>query len=509
MSLLKRVQHDTDRPEGPAIATIYRTPTASPSQALGGSVNRMLQRDSSQTTAQKALTVNLNPHIYGTIVEIGAGQEVARQFFKAGAAAGTVAKTMSAYDMRVSDEIYGQTGRYVSRERVERMMDREFGLVVERLSETRPRDTTFFAYAATVTAKGYKTSHDTHGWIGIKLQLRPKEAPCEVTLHVRMLDNSNELQADALGILGVNLIHGVFTYQQHPEWIVDCLNDNLGSDRIEIDLIHFAGPAFNHVDNRLMNLQLIQSWLTRAVMFNPQGESVVPSEELYKKSPLVVRGSCKPPAKSHTDMAAVGLADHLKHTGLAAEKTLTMAEISVSTLMRDHDVDNDDFLARVDLTTALGYHVLLSDFVRTFSLRSWLTRCTKLPVTVTAKSSDFSYLFNDEIYEGIEGGLLEALGRLLTEDTRLLVYPSQDADGQKITLKNVDVPPQHRGLLDYLIARGKIKDCEEYDASCYHTSARAALRGLTSGSSDWETEVPEIVRDIIVERSLFGFRRKN
>ena len=168
----------------------------------------MPERENRLSIQQKALAINLDPAIYGTIVEIGAGQEVARQFFAAGGAAGTLAKTMSAYDMKVSDEIYGEVSRYVSRERLEQMLLREFDLLVQRLGTVRPVNSTFFTYAATVAAKSYGRTSEWHGWVGLRLQLRPAETPSEIVLHVRMLDDNSQLQSEMLGMLGVNLIYG-------------------------------------------------------------------------------------------------------------------------------------------------------------------------------------------------------------------------------------------------------------------------------------------------------------
>ena len=464
----------------------------------------MKTHDKSLSTEQKALEINLDPRRYGTIVEIGAGQEVARQFFKAGAAAGTVAKTMSAYDMRVSDEIYGQVGRYVSRERLEQMLSREFDLVLERLQSTRPKDSTFFSYAATVAAKGYKTSHECHGWIGVRVQLRPNETPCEIIMHVRMLDNENHLQSEALGILGVNLIHGAFTHDDEPKKLIDGLKDGLGEDRIEIDLIHFAGPGFQHIDNRLMNLHLIRAWLTRVVMYLPDGTSVVPGEELYKHPSLVIRGAFNPPTKAHVDMAQSGLGQ-LQKTAGKTEDAITMAEISMANLITGGEVDDEEFLTRVDLVAALGYHVLVSDYLRMFSLRSWIRRYTQKPIGIVAKSTDINYLFDESYYEGLEGGILEAMGKLFADDTRMFVYPSADADGNLVTLDNFPVPEHLKLLLEHLRSNHHIEPSEEVVEQHIHYSFENWLKQIREGRGDWEDQVPEAVRDIIVERKLFGF----
>lgn len=463
-------------------------------------------RDTALGTEQKALDINLDDHVYGTIVEIGAGQEVARQFFKAGAAAGTVAKTMSAYDMKVSDEIYGQAGRYVSRERLEQMLDKEFSLLVERLQSSRSTETTFFSYAATVSAKSYKKNTECHGWVGLSFQASPSAAPSRILLHVRMLDSENHGQSEALGVLGVNLIYAAFRHVDNPFWIIESLSDSLGSDRIEIDFVDFSGPSFDAIDNRLMNLHLIRAWQTRAVMFSPNGKSVVPAEALYKKSALVLRGSFKPPVLSTVDMAEKGLQQFLAlRQDAETMETITMAEISMSELMTNNRVDDADFLARVDLATTLGYHVLVSDYVRLFSLRSWLRRYSNRPIGITIKALDFTYLFDDTYYEGVEGGLLEAMGRLFADETRVLVYPSKDASGNIISLDNVPVAEHHRLLLDYLVANGMMLAAKNVVETNLHTNSREVFHKIGAGEA-WEKDVPDGVAEQIKQRKLFGYK---
>src|SRR6476661_2955237 len=130
-------------------------------------------------THQKALQINLDPSKYGTFAEIGAGQEVARWFFRVGGAAGTVAKTISAYDMAVSDAIYGSAERYVSRQRLRAMLDYEYDLLRQRLDKTRGDKTSFFVFANTVATRGFKRPEDGHGWLGIRFQTEPRSEPSE------------------------------------------------------------------------------------------------------------------------------------------------------------------------------------------------------------------------------------------------------------------------------------------------------------------------------------------
>src|SRR5580704_3937807 len=224
------------------------------------------------TTNRKALTINLEDLKYGTFAEIGAGQEVARHFFQAGGASGTIAKTISAYDMTFSDAIYGKSQRYVSRERLALMLNHEYNLLLERLAAQRGDRTTFFVFADTVATKNFKGTNEAHGWMGVRFQTEPKGEPSEIVLHVRMWDKDSVMQQDALGIVGTNLIYGAFYYRKDLSQLIQSLIDNIGADRIEVDMLQFSGPAFKDVDNRLMSLFLVQYGLTNAVMFGSNGQ---------------------------------------------------------------------------------------------------------------------------------------------------------------------------------------------------------------------------------------------
>ena len=466
----------------------------------------MRKRDNSLSTDQKALTLNLDKLKYGSIVEIGAGQEVARRFFHVGAAAGTVAKTMSAYDMAVSDDIYGHVDRYVSRARLLQMLDKEFTQVVQRLADKRPKNTTFFAYAATVTARSFKQKNECHGWIGIRVQLHPGAAPSDIVLHVRMLDNDNALQSEALGILGVNLIYGAFFHYQQPEWIVESLADGLSSDRIEVDLIHFSGPYFEEVENRLMNLHLIRSWLTRAIIFNPAGEVVVPGELLYRKPMLVIRGSFKPVTCVNIDMMQGGQKQFSQIAAVDEPEILSLAEITMNSLVSGDNIDGADFLARIDLLGSQGYTVMISDYLRFFRLRAYLRRYTQKPIGIVMSVRDLEALFDEKYYEGLEGGILEAFGKLFPDNTHVYVYPSRrHGENEMIMLDNVPVPGHLQHLLAFLKENGKLVAIEPQDADHLGIDAAETLAALRRGPGAWEKDVPEGVAARIVEGRLLGY----
>jgi len=456
-------------------------------------------------TQEKALQLNLDDTIYGTIVEIGAGQETARQFFSAGAAAGTIAKTMSAYDMTVSDAVYGQAGRYVSSERCHQMLQREYDLLFDRLNESREVESRFFAYAATVTARSYSQKNECHGWIGVRRQLVKDGPASEIVLHVRMLDDTNQEQSEALGILGINLVYGAYHLSDEPKKLIDQLQDGMGRDkRIEIDLINFSGPDFAGVENRLMNLHLIHSWSCRAVMFAPNGESIVPASALRKRDAVVIRGSFKPPTKVHMDMKQAALNEFSQEEGVDKDKILVVAEITMNELSGQGEDADSDFLARVDLLNELGFSVLISDYLRFFRLRSWIRRYTDRRIGIVLSVLDFDYLFAETYYDGLEGGILEAFGKLFSDNTNVYVYPSI-RNGKLVTLDTVDVKDDLNYLLRHLIHNKAMVSADIIDVRNLEISAREIAKQIPNGRGDWEKLVPPTTAERIIEKSLFGF----
>jgi len=426
-----------------------------------------VSEDSSQTI-EKALRLNLDETIYGTFVEIGAGQETSRWFFQAGAAAGTVAKSMSAYDMKFSDEIYGEAPgkRYVSRARLERMLEREYDLLIERIEHERPDDTRFFAFANTVAAQGFKKRAECHGWVGVRFQRSPKAAPDEIIVHVRMLDDTNLEQQEALGILGVNLIYGAFHYPGEPVKLLQSLMDNLRWGRLEIDLIELRGPTLDFIDNRLMALELVKASLTRAVMFDPDGRVVIPSDALYRHRVLAMRGKFHTVEQRDIDLFTHAKARFEADTEGRDSKIFSLAELTMAQLANDKKVDTTDFLSRVNRLSAAGYHVLISEFFRHFRLRQYLARYTREPVAMVDDIEGLGDMFCEEYCDGLTGGVLEGLGQLFPADTIAYIYPHGQGGGQAdgMALGDMPVADEVRPLLTYLHDRGHIVLVEGYDS---------------------------------------------
>jgi hypothetical protein len=456
---------------------------------------------------QKALKINLDPMFYGTFAEIGAGQEVARWFFKVGAAAGTISKSISAYDMAVSDAIYGRCKRYVSRERLQGMLDYEHGLNLERLQSSRRESTAFFAFANTVAARNYQGTNECHGWMGVKFQAHPRDDNSQIIIHVRMLDHENDLQQETLGIVGVNLLYAAFFLHHKPELILESLLDHLTTQRIEIDMIEFSGIEFRHVDNRVMSLKLVQLGLSGAAMFGPTGEVLQPSEVLRKRPILVERGSFRPVTKVNIDMIRSA------HERFAAEpevelgKTVELMEITMKNLLATGKIDLTDFLARADVLAAVGKTVLISDYFEYYRLAAYLTRYTSQPIAVTMGIASLQDLFKEEYYAGLERGILEAFGKLFTKDLRIYVYPLLDqATGQISTVQNVQMPGTIHSLFCHLVERGRIKQLDNYDENVLHIFSRDVLKRIKDHDPSWEAMVPPEIAQVIKHRHYFGYR---
>ena len=487
------------------------------------------------TTNRKALQINLDLEKYGTLAEIGAGQEVARYFFQAGGAAGTIAKSISAYDMKFSDDIYGKSPRYVSRERLTLMLDHEFNLLVERLGETRGATSTFFVFADTVSARNFRGTNECHGWMGFRFQRSPFAEPSDICIHIRMWDRENVLQQQALGIAGVNLIYGGFYYKDEPETFIRSLIDNLSTDRIEVDMIRFSGPDFAALDNRLMSLLLVQHGLTNAVLFGPNHDVIQPSELLYKKAILVERGSFRPVTNVNMDMLNCALAQFVQEPAVKDVEVEVLLEITMHNLLSSGGLDHHDFLARVDAISALGHNVLISNYSEYYRLTSYFRRYTKEMIGVALGINNLLEVFNEKYYEALEGGILESFGRLFRNAVKLFVYPMRQSaydyytrmQGQEIgdpaapavnanhaksvliKATNLQVPANLSNLYLHLSENGYIESIQGFDAAILDIFSRDVLKKIAHQDSTWEVMVPGPVASLIKERHLYGYQSES
>lgn len=453
-------------------------------------------------TAERALALNLDPEVYGTFAEIGAGQEVARWFFSVGAAAGTVAKTMSAYDMAFSDAIYGKAPRYVSRERVEEMLAHEFSLLRERLDAARGDTTRFFAFADTAAARSFSGGTDCHAWAGIRFQHAVRAEPSDLLIHVRLLDATNPLQQEAVGRLGVNLAHAALKLWKQPTTMVDALLDEIGPARIEIDWISARGPAFTASDDRVLTLHLARRGYAPAVLFDTDGRPTLAAEAMRKKCVLVERGRFAPVTRLNLEMLARAAAAFQAD---GAGEVRELMEISMRNLRGDAQVADADFLTRIDLIAAAGKHTLVSGIGPFYDLAEYLAARHVSRTGLVLGVPLLRAIFDERHYRSLPGGILEAFGRLFTHAVRLYVHPTRDAiDGRMVTVDNLRVSTHLAPLLEYLRANGMLHGlaCEESDLRTY--SSDEVRDRICSGDPTWKDLVAPEVAALIEGRGYFG-----
>lgn len=469
-------------------------------------------------TAQRAFAINLDDSIYGNFAEIGAGQEVARWFFAVGGAAGTVAKSISAYDMTVSDAIYGKTQRYVSRERIEQMLDHEYDLLRERLDSVRGDRTRFFVFADTAAARSFKGGNECHGWLGLRFQHAVRSPTSDILLHVRMLDGTNALQQEAVGRLGVNMIHAAFHRWQDPRALIESLLDAIGRERLEIDWIHMRGPAFGGIDNRLLSLHLVRIGFTPALLFDVDGTPLLASESIRKTRVLVERGRFAPVTKLNLEMMDRARACFEAEPAQPAPQSADaptgkkgeireIMEITMNNLRDRGTAEDADFLARVDLLSAAGKMVLVTDIGAFHTLGEYLADRHVEQTGLVLGVPLLRELFNESHYQHLDGGILEAFGRLFTHRVRLYVHPTRDMlDGRVITADTVTVAPHLTHLLEHLRVNGLIRGlpCDESALRTY--SSEEVRSRICSGDRSWKELVAPEVAAHIEQNGYFGAR---
>ncbi len=464
---------------------------------------------SSLTTQEKALQINLDSSIYGSFAEIGAGQEVARWFFRAGAASKTVAKTMSAYDMTFSDAIYGpeKTGRYVCESRLKKMLDHEYKLLLERLWPKRSETTKFFAFADTVASTSYKRAdQEGRGWIGVRFQKAIKGEPNEVVMHVRLFEKDPILQQEQIGILGVNLIYGAY-FIDSPEAFIASLTDGIKEGSVEVEMVRVLGPELKHIDNRLLAIALMEQGLTNAVLFDPSGEVVQPSDLLYKKNVIVQRGSFRPFTNLHQDMLIKGLAQFCSEKGgCDINNTIIVMEMTTKSLTEKGFLNYRDFLDRVEMLNALGYHVLISDYLEHYKLRLYLSRYSNEKMAILMGAIHLEEIFDPDYYKDLRGGILEAFGLLFSGQSKMYLYPAKSKDGTLLTIANFKPTSDVVGLFELLRKNGHILDINEVDDRYLHIQSRELSKKIQAGDKSWENDVPKTVADIVKTRKLFDLK---
>ena len=385
-------------------------------------------------THQKALILNLDASAFGSFAEIGAGQEVARWFLVVGGASGTVAKTISAYDKEVSDNLYGSGSRYVSRPRLEAMLENEWAQLLTQLQKSRGSHTRFFSFVDTVSARNFAGTNDPHGWVGLRFQLQPGGPPSDILFHINMRDSSNALQQEAVGILGVNLIHAVFYQLQTKESFFAALTEDVVRERIEIDFVDFRGPAFAGWDRPTLLAYLVHAGFAEAVFFSPTDTTFPPMEVFYKKAVVLAPGYFGHVDQAHrhihSELLAAALQELRRELGETNTAPIGIFALSVAPLTPEASAPEiPDLLERIDALLAEGGNVLLFRQRELYTMTALVNRYTKAPIRVVAGLSLLIRSFNDP-YFNLEGRRLEALSRLFAQNVRLYAYPMTAVDLQ-------------------------------------------------------------------------------
>lgn len=460
------------------------------------------------TTEEKALKINLTPDIYGSFAEIGAGQEVAANFFKAGGSSGTIAYTHSAYDMKISDGMYGDTSRYVCEDRLIQMLDKEYAQMQHMLPE-KQKTCRFFAFANTVESLNYHKTNQGQGWIGMKLQLEVGKEPNEIVLHVKMHEDSHQRQQKALGILGVNMIHAAYFERDNIDEFLEALTQRLPRERVEIDMLRVSGPDFEHVDNRIIALNLVKNGLTDATMFDQTGAVLQPRTALYNKNVLLMRGRFRPMTKVHVNVIEEGVKQYLQEDDVEKEDTCVLLELTLKDLTADGKISDKDFIDRAELLCSMGYTVMISNYLKHYKMIEYLSSFTKgKKIGVLLGIFTLHTIFDEKYYNTLNGGLLEAFGRGFGHNVKMYVYPAllQD-EGTIYTLDNIQIPDHLMGLLDYMLKTNKVVGYTEYDKNLLHIQSDDVLSKIKEGK-DWEGDVPESVMKAIKFYNLFGYHEE-
>ena len=459
------------------------------------------------STVDKALRINLNEHIYGTFAEIGAGQEVARHFFRAGGASGTIAKTMSAYDRGFSDAIYGaeQDKRYVTKSRLSKMLKHEINLLETRVDRKNNPEKMFFAFANTVATIDFAKKFKGHGWMGIRFQTDSQQEYSEIQMHVRFHLIDAKAQQEALGIMGVNLIYGAYYKHNKPRSLIKYLYDHIDPHAIEIDTINFSGPLFENVDNRLLSLDLVKNGMTQAVMFGPDGKNILPAAVLYKKNILAIRGSFRPVTKVNEDMYEKSYKMISNDSDFNLKKTISIFEITLSNLLSGQsDVNEQDFLDRAELLCSSGKTVMITNFQEYYKLSDYFSNYTTKKTVMTMGVDNLIKVFEDKYYSNLSGGILEAFGKLFKHNIEIYLYPL--IKGEKlIDSSNLQVEDNMKNLYKYFKDNQKIRDIEDFNKSLLNIYSWEVLEEIKNNSPGWEQKLPEAISKLIKEKKLFGY----
>lgn len=464
---------------------------------------------------RKALKINLSPSIYGCFAEIGGGQEVARNFFQAGGASGTIAKTISAYDKAFSDALYqsNKTSRYVSENRLTEMLQAEYTELTRTLGGKRGLNTQFFSFANTVEILNFQKNNRGQGWLGMRFQLKPETDPNQVILHVNLLENDGLMEQTTLGILGVNLIYACCFLHLYPSQFLRSLLDNLATDRVEITMIRMSGPDLDYVDNRLLSVQLVKNGMAKAIMFDRQGNVQQPYDMLYKKNVLAFRGSFRPVTYVMSDMLRTSYRIFKRDEDYDKENTIPLCEMTLSNLLQEGELDEQDFLDRVDILNGMGQNVMVSNFKEYYKLVQYFSQFKIIKLRIIIGIPTLMNFFEKKYYTHLRGGVLEAMGKFFIENMKLYVYPTissvtidDPTKGEElITSKNLMLPDDINDLYQFLIKNRMILDITDAKREYLWINSQIVITMIKDKIPGWEEMVPKYIVKEIKKKKLFGY----
>lgn len=459
------------------------------------------------TIREKALKINLDPEIYGSFSEIGAGQEVAGTFFHAGASSGTIALSQSAYDMKISDYIYGESPRYVSAQRLKAMLVKDYDNICSKLDE-RKDNSKFFAFSNTIETLNFYKTNQGHGWLGLRFQLSPDSEPNTCVLHCQLNDNDTLLQQKAVGRLGVNLVYSCYYHHDNKEDFLKSLMDSIATGRVEIDMFNMEGPDFKDWDNRLISLKLVKMGLTPAAMFGPDGNNLQASEVLYKKNILVLRGRFRPPTLVNVDMFMSAYRQFKKEKDVDKENLTVLSELTLNNLInKGEKIDEKDFLDRVDILCSLGQTVIITNFQRYYKLVTYLSNINReRKIGVILGINNLKAIFDRKFYTHLKGGILEAFGMLFGRNVKLYVYPATNSEHDGLhNCENFELPDKLKGLFQYLTDNKQLEDITTANKKLLTIYSDDVLDMIKNGQDGWEEKVPTRVAHFIKEHCLFDY----
>ncbi|MEL6122840.1 MAG: TonB-dependent receptor, partial [Bacteroidota bacterium] len=396
--------------------------------------------------------------------------------------------------------------RYVSEGRLYKMLDHEYELIRERLMETR-EDAQYFVFADTVSAINYARTIKGNGWMGVRFQHQDGSPPSDIVMHVKMLDKNNRQQQEAIGVLGVNLIYACYYYRDDLETFIVSLIDGLKS-RIQVDLLRTTGDAFAHFDDRLSCLYLVKHDLTEVAMFDHNKVSRHPSEFLYRKDLMVVRGHFRPPTLVTMDALNKSFDQFKNEPNSDPDSCRLVAEITMDNLQRFGPLDTKDFLDRTEILCALGLTVIISDCTDYFTLINYLSDHKIQRLGIVIGVHELAAIIKEKYEEHHEGRLLTAFGELFSSGITVYAYPALEREGDAILkVEDMPVPEGMKFLYQHIIQSGHITNVNNPNEDNLHIIPYKVFDAITSGSKGWEECLPEMLPSLIKSKRIFGYEK--